>query len=81
MYLTTADIAAELGVKPATVSQWRSQSKAPGRYAATPFPAPDHVVGQSAAWRRDQLPEIRDWVAARPGPGAGGGRPRKTPAK
>lgn len=38
------------------------------------FPPPDDRFGQSPVW----LPETVDgWLTARPGRGAGGGRPRK----
>ncbi len=72
-YLTTAEVAAELGVEPATVSQWRSLSKPGKRYADNPFPEPDLVVGRSAAWRPGRLPELKAWMESRAGMGVGGG--------
>lgn len=74
-YLTTADVARELGVAKGTVSAWRSLSR-PGKfYADHPFPDPDMVIGNVPVWVPGQLPEIEAWVAARPG--SGGARPRK----
>ena len=59
-------VAERLGLGYATVRRYRSQD-------AT-FPEPDATLGQSPGW----LPETIDaWQAARPGRGAGGGRPRK----
>ena len=78
-YLTTADVARELGVQPATVSSWRTRSQ-PGRpYAERPFPAPDMKIGNASGWLPERLPEIREWMAARPGMGVGGGPKPKEP--
>jgi hypothetical protein len=75
--LTIAELAARLGRQPQTLHKYRSDSKPGRRYAATPFPEPDKVTGHMPQWRESRLPEIRAWMAARPGMGTGGGRPRK----
>lgn len=67
-YLSMADVARELGVARNTVAVWR------GRYPD--FPAPDVTVGGAPGWLESRLDEIRAWRSARPGQGAGGGRPR-----
>lgn len=67
VYLDMAAIGAWFGVPAATVSQWRS------RY--TDFPAADAVIGRTPGWAPSREAEIRRWEAARPGRGAGGGRP------
>jgi len=77
-YLTTADIAALLDMKPASVRFLRTQSKAGGRYAADPFPEPDITIARSPAWSAERADEIVAWNRRRPGQGAGGGRPSKT---
>lgn len=79
-YLTTADLAELLGVKPATVRFLRAQSKPGGRYDGDPFPEPDLTIAQSPAWKADRVDEIKAWNGRRPGQGMGGGRPRKTAA-
>lgn len=64
-YLDMRAAAARLGVDYATVRRYRATGR---------FPAADVQVGQSPGW----LPETLDaWQAARPGRGAGGGRPRR----
>lgn len=65
-YLTTAEVAAALGVQVDTVYRWRSISQGDGRYAKRPFPEPDKHFGQSPVWRSDRLDEIRAWMATRP---------------
>ncbi len=74
-WLTTADLAELLGVKPATIRHYRAASLPGGRSAAPPFPAPDDRLGNAPAWSADRKREILDWAANRPGQGAGGGRP------
>ena len=64
--LDLADAADHLGLSYATLRRYRSQDAS--------FPAPDVTVGQSPAWWATTLDA---WQAARPGRGAGGGRPRK----
>lgn len=70
-YLSIADIGRELGVSASTAAGWLS------RYPGTP--EADVTVGlthPAKGWRRDRLPEWKAWKDARPGRGAGGGRPR-----
>lgn len=74
-YLTTADLAELLGVKPATLRFLRAQSKPGGRYAADPFPEPDLTIARSPAWKSERADEIKAWNARRPGQGMGGGQP------
>lgn len=75
--LDRTDVAAILGVKPKSVSQYLVESRPPGRYAKHPFPPPDGYIGRGPWWRRDRAEEIREWAAQRPGKGVGGGRPRR----
>lgn len=64
-YLTIAEVARRANVRRATIDSYRRRGY---------LPAPDIVVGVSPGW----LPETIDtWMAARPGKGAGAGRPRK----
>lgn len=71
-------VAAILGVRPKTVSQYLTESKGEGRYAGHPFPSPNGYIGKSPWWMRRRVAEIRKWAQRRPGQGAGGGRPRKS---
>lgn len=66
-YNSAADLAALFGVKPGTIETWRA------RYED--FPEPDAYVGRYAGWLPEREAELRTWEAARPGRGAGGGRP------
>lgn len=75
--LDRAAVAALLGVKPKTISQYLVESHGDGRYVAHPFPAPDGYIGRGPWWRREREAEIHAWAAARPGQGVGGGRPRR----
>lgn len=70
-------VAAILSVKAKTVSQYLVESRPPGKYADHPFPKPDGSIGRGPWWKREREQEFRDWAAARPGRGRGGGRPRK----
>jgi len=87
-YLDVGDIAAEFGVDTNTVHGWRrrySASRTAEQIAKAPtFPDPDIIVGLGehgiAGWHPDRVQDIRTWHASRPGPGAGGGRPRKNAA-
>lgn len=64
-YLDITEAAKRLGVRPGTVTRYRSWRV---------FPAPDVMLGRSPRWS----PETLDlWQASRPGKGVGGGRPRK----
>lgn len=69
-------VAAILGVKPKSVSQYLTESKGEGRYTKHPFPKPDGYIGRGPWWHREREQEIREWDTKRPGQGAGGGRPR-----
>lgn len=77
-YLSTADLATLLDIKPATLRFLRAQSKPGGRYADDPFPEPDIVIARSPAWRSERADEIVSWNERRPGQGVGGGRPRSS---
>jgi hypothetical protein len=73
-YMSAADIAALFGVKPGTVEKWRSRHP--------DFPPADVIIGIShdkpvMGWLPEREQELRAWESARPGRGAGGGRPRK----
>ena len=72
--LTTSGIAERLGVKTQLVLTWRH------RYRDTdhPCPEPDMIAGRTAVWAEERLEEWRQWLANRPGQGAGGGRPIKS---
>ena len=72
-YLSTADIAAWFGVQVPTVEKWRK------RY--NNFPEPDAMIGTTAGWLPARWAELCAWETSRPGPGAGGGRPRATPTE
>jgi hypothetical protein len=74
---TTADLAALLGVKPATIRHYRADSRPGGRYADHPFPDPDGHLGITPYWNPERDQEIRAWAAERPGQGVGGGRPAR----
>lgn len=64
-YLSLADIAERVGVEASTIRTYRSQGR---------LPEPDAMTGPTPGW----LPEtVDEWMAARPGRGVGGGRPRK----
>lgn len=54
---TTTEVAAYLGVKPATVSTYRMRGQ---------MPAPDHKLGRTQLWRPRT---IIDWHDSRPGQG------------
>jgi len=68
---------ADRPLKDKTVSQYLVESREGGKYEKHPFPTPDGYIGRGPWWRREREQEIRDWAAARPGRGKGGGRPRK----
>lgn len=77
-YLTLADVAQLLGMKPNTVSFFRTHSKPGGRYAGDPFPTEDRVLARSPLWLAERADEIKAWNARRPGQGVGGGRRKAT---
>jgi hypothetical protein len=71
--LKREEVAALLGIKPKSVSQYLVESKEGGKYEKNPFPAPDDYFGRSPWWAEDRADEILKWAAKRPGQGAGGG--------
>jgi hypothetical protein len=71
-YVDMVEIGSWFNIGHRAVATWRS------RYADShPFPEPDVVIGRTPGWSPDRRAEIEQWAAARPGQGAGGGRPRK----
>jgi len=76
--LDRSAVATILGVRPKTISQYLVESRGEGRYADHPFPQPDGYIGRGPWWHLGREKDIRTWAAARPGQGAGGGRPRKS---
>jgi hypothetical protein len=75
-YADMVEIASWFGITHRAVATWRT------RYADThPFPEPDVIIGRTPGWARSRKREIQDWAASRPGPGVGGGRPRKQPLR
>lgn len=69
--LDQAAVAARLGVTRETVQRYRAADRDKYR-----FPEPDGHLGRTPWW---WCSTIDSWAAARPGKGAGAGRPRKTP--
>lgn len=63
------EVAEILDVTPATVTQYRSDSRPGFRYGDHPFPAPDGFFGKSPWWVRDRRQEIEHWSDDRPGRG------------
>lgn len=57
---TTSDVAAYLGVKVATVTNYRKRGQ---------MPEPDATVGRTHMWR---LSRVVSWHESRPRPGVGG---------
>lgn len=80
-YLTLADLAELLGVKPNTISFYRTHSKEGGRYANDPFPAEDRVIARTPVWSAERADEVKAWNGRRPGQGVGGGQPSHTRSK
>lgn len=54
---TTSDVAAYLGVRPATISSYRNRGQ---------MPPPDHRLGRTQLWRPGT---IINWLGVRPGSG------------
>lgn len=76
--LSAKDVGALIGLNSDTVRRYLFESSAPGRrYSKHPFPAPRGRIGRSPYWTKDQIPAIKAWDDARPGPGAFGGRKAK----
>ncbi len=76
--LNRAAVAALLGLKPKSISTYLTESREGGRYEKHPFPQPDGTIGRAPWWHPSRREELLEWAAARPGQGAGGGRPRTT---
>lgn len=77
-YLGREDIGRWFGVSGDAVRKWQErygQDGGGGGYR--PFPAPDVILGGTPGWSPHRETEIHAWHAAKPGRGAGGGRPRK----
>lgn len=75
--LDIADVAARTGLAVSTVRAYHAeatQRRREGTSRPGDLPAPDQVIGASPAWL---VATIDQWVANRPGRGAGAGRPRK----
>lgn len=84
-YLSSADIAREMGVPASQVRMWRvrySPFRSPAAIrAAASFPAPDVLVGMAdeheagtrslPGWKPSRLPEIKAWRDSLPGSGTG----------
>lgn len=62
--LTLAQVAERLGITYGSACTYRARND---------FPAPAMTVGRSSLW---SPADVDAWHAARPGRGAGGGRPR-----
>ncbi|QYC54386.1 helix-turn-helix DNA binding domain protein [Microbacterium phage Pickles13] len=74
-YLTLADIARVIGVgidSMRVYHQRASRNRRAGETKPGDLPAPDETFGRSPVWSSDTVTE---WIASRPGRGAGGGRP------
>ncbi|HEX5543662.1 MAG TPA: hypothetical protein VFX60_19265 [Micromonospora sp.] len=75
--LGIAAVAELLGLSPRSMRTTITRAK----NTDNPFPAPDGHIGGRRWWHPSRKGEILAWKAARPGPGAGGGRPRTQPAR
>lgn len=62
-YLSLSEFASYLGITVGALSKYK-------------LPEADVTVGRSRGWKQET---IEAWNAARPGKGAGAGRPRKNP--
>lgn len=56
-YLTSAELAARIGIKPSSVHRYRTRGA---------IPEPDEVVGRTPLWKEAT---ITTWMEARPGHG------------
>ena len=61
-YISLGQFAAQIGVKPSTLSGYK-------------VPQPDVMVGSTRGWKQSTVDE---WIATRPGKGAGAGRKKKS---
>ncbi len=91
--LARADGRAPVTVRPVAIRtvyayvQWSRPAPAgrpPNRYEHNPMPMPEHLDDQRPLWLppegetlADVERRLRAWWTSRPGPGVGGGRPRK----
>lgn len=76
-YLDLHAVAERTGLAYSTIRHYHNSAEARRRSGAPrpgDFPPPDETFGRSPAWRGATMDA---WLAARPGRGAGGGRPRK----
>lgn len=62
-YMTQADIARCLGVKPQTVQSWRARFDG---VTGMETPPVDTVANGKPYWRKNQLPDWEAWLEARP---------------
>jgi hypothetical protein len=67
--LDRAAVAALLGLEPDTISRYLHHSRAGGRYADHPFPAPDGHVGRGPWWSANRRGDLLAWNAERLGQG------------
>lgn len=78
-YLDLRAVAGRLGLSYETVRSYHTKAEAHRRTGAVrpgDLPPPDDTFGRSPVWREATIDQ---WLAGRPGRGAGGGRPRKRP--
>lgn len=78
--LTMNAVAELLGLQYRTVRNYHQVAERHRRNGGVrpgDFPIPDEVFGRSPVWKAST---IQAWARNRPGRGAGGGRPRKSPA-
>lgn len=73
-YLGVRGLADALGVSRHAVDKWRARYPAGAPLA---FPEPDVRIDSTPGWAPNRVDEIRGWRASLPGPGVGGGRPRR----
>lgn len=74
-YLTLADVARVIDVSIDSMRvyhQRASRNRRAGKPRPGDLPEPDETFGRSPVWTDET---ISAWIAARPGRGAGGGRP------
>lgn len=80
-YLDYSDVAKKLGVTVPVARKYLAESRRrseAGINEPKDMPEPDHVFGQSPAWKEST---IDSWIKRRPGRGSGGGRKPKTKPK
>lgn len=74
-FLTLSDIARVIGVgidSMRVYHQRAARNRRDGEVKPGDLPAPDETFGRSPVW---DAATISEWIASRPGRGAGGGRP------